>query len=90
MLRSKPTFVGNHVHKLLKVNTLMTLEIHNPFFIGLKLKNIRIIGDTINEAIREHCCQYSDLHNDAEAMVKTFTTLLKLFRKCHRGYNSAV
>ena len=39
--------------------------------------------------IQHHCTQFVQLHDDAESVVRTFSTLMTLFRKCHRGYNSS-
>ncbi len=56
---------------------------------SLKLRSIQITTGVYLKAIQDHCLQYPDLQRDAEAVVETFSKLLKLFRKCHRGYNSA-
>lgn len=69
--------MGNHVHKLLKVNSVVVvkLDLSNPCHLStFKHKHIRIIANTITEAIQEQFPQYPDLQRDAEAVVKTFTT----------------
>lgn len=48
-----------------------------------------IIADIITKAIQKHCPQYPDLKKEAEVVVKRFTTLMQLFRRCHKGYNSS-
>ena len=56
---------------------------------SLKLRNIRKTTGVYQKAIQVHCHQYPDFQRDAEAVVELFSKLMKLFRKCHRGYNSA-
>ena len=58
--------------------------------IYVQLKNITIMAEVINKTIQEHCSQFPDLLRDTHTVVRTFTKLLQLFRKCHRGYNSSV
>ena len=80
------TFVGNHVHKLLKVlptppNLLRLCSLEEEYH------NHR--RHHLNDVIKEHCSEYSGVQRDAEIVIDDFSRLSRHIRKCHRGYNSS-
>ena len=80
------TFIGNHVHKLLKVRRLdfiYTIALNTCLS---QSKSITAICNAIFKIAETHSTAIQKAAGD---VVAKFQQVLKLFSKCHRGYNSS-
>ena len=73
------TFVGNHVHKLLKV------KVHKVKTYLLIHSSITSLCDSIKKVAADYPCAQSQ----ANSIANKFAQAFELFGKCHRGYNSS-
>ena len=78
------TFVGNHVHSCLKVNThysvTLLLDLSNLIFQPI---NINKVCDSVPSVAAQHC---PALVPEAQAIAETFREAFTLFSKCHNTY----
>lgn len=88
------TFVGNHVHKLVKVKFLLTCSVHflllqyrHTYMCISQKSSAQVLCSGIVAIAREKC---PSLLQEAEQLYSRFTTALTLFEKCHLVYNGGV
>ena len=79
------TFIGNHVHKLLKVDTVSYSHLLLLQTFVYQPESIDVLCGNIIRAAQDH----PSLQESAESVGEKFTALLRHFAKCHNGYNSS-
>lgn len=84
------TFIGNHVHKCLKVSNynhtqIITIKIYEPFF-HLQPENIHALCIAPLIFAQQSC---PALTATAHSICKKHEKVMALFSDCHQMYNSA-
>lgn len=80
------TFVGNHVHRCLKVWDLKVPKIHKHLLkIAQQENNIHTLCSSVPATALE---QYPSLHGQAQQIAEKFKKVFVLFSKCHKVYES--
>ncbi|XP_072177060.1 uncharacterized protein [Diadema setosum] len=76
-----PAFVGNHVHKCLKVIWTLSAFSKHP-------NNVDLLTSLVTDTVKELCPNDAALQEEAAQLHSRYNQLLKLFGHCHRGINS--
>lgn len=74
------SFVGNHVHRALKVYITILSSESIKVSVYLQLQNIDTLCDTVPEVAQKHC---PSLLNKARDIQTKFKQVLILFKRCH-------
>ena len=75
------TFVGNHVHRTLKVSTKV---LNNKFHNTHQEVNVKTLCESVPEFARARCPQ---LQPNAQFVSTTFAKVFSAFGKCHSVYD---